>query len=163
MGKETSGATHLNTFPRAVRLKRRRLIRPLFDREREDVNTLAVGCIRLLYRTVVRERTGYDVPAQVGFAPGRVRSAVTRNRIRRILREVYRVHHHALVDLFLHRRDAVTVMVLFRGRAEAAASCIPRDLPVALEQLVARFTKDGAAVHPSSSRTMGVQGDTAGD
>ena len=122
-------------FPRAARLKRRRLIRPLFDRTRDDVGTVAVGCGRLLYRTVPRAQTGYGVPVQVGFAPGRVRTAVLRNRIRRLLREVYRVHQHTLVDLFAHRPETLTVMILFRGRPETAAACIPRDVPQALERL----------------------------
>lgn len=127
-------------FPRTARLKRRRLLRPLFDRKRRDVGTVAAGCVRLLFRTVPRADTGRQAPVQVGFAPGRIRTAVRRNRIRRLLREVYRRHQHALVDLFVQRGDTLTVMMLFRGRPEAADACIPRDLPAALEQLAARFT-----------------------
>ncbi len=129
------------TFPRAARLKRRRLIRSLFDRNRDDVGTVALGCVRLLYRAVPRAQTGYDVPVQVGFAPGRVRTAVVRNRIRRLLREVYRVHQHTLVDLFAHRPETLTVMVLFRGRPETATACIPRDLPQALERLAGQVAR----------------------
>ncbi len=139
--RAASEAERALAFPRAARLKRRRLIRPLFDRNREDVGTVAVGCVRLLYRTVPRAQTGYDVPVQVGFAPGRVRTAVLRNRIRRLFRAVYRVHQHTLVDLFLHRPETLTVMVLFRGRPETAKACIPRDLPQALEQLAAACEK----------------------
>ena len=137
--RAASEAGRAFTFPRAARLKRRRLIRPLFDRNRDDVGTVAVGCVRLLYRRVPRVETGCDVPVQVGFAPGRVRSAVARNRIRRLLREVYRVHQHTLIDLFVHRPETLTVMVLFRGRPARAASCIPHDLPVALKRLAAQF------------------------
>ena len=132
-------APHRYTFPRAARLKRRRLIRPLFDRSRDDVGTVAVGCVRLLYRVVPRAATGHDVPVQIGFAPGRTRTAVQRNRIRRLLREVYRVHQHILVDLFSHRAATLTVMVLFRSRPDNAARCIPRDLPVALQRAAARL------------------------
>ena len=127
-------------FPRSARLKRRRLIRPLFDRTRDDVGTVAVGCVRLLYRAVPRAQTGFDVPVQVGFATGRVRTAVLRNRLRRLLRETYRTHQYLLVDRFSPRPETLTVMVLFRGRPEAAASCIPHDLPRALEQVAARLS-----------------------
>lgn len=126
-------------FPRIHRLKRRRLIRPLFERNRDDVGTVAVGCVRLLFRTVPRADTGYDTPLQIGFAPGRTRTAAERNRVKRHLREVYRVHQSILIDLFLRRPDALTVMVLFRGKPERARSCVPRDLPRALEQLATRF------------------------
>ncbi len=128
------------TFPKSHRLKRRRLIRSLFDRSRDDVETVAVGCVRLLYRVVDREAIGHDVPLQVGFAPGRrVESGVERNRVRRLLREVYRVHQHALMDLFVSRPDALIVMMLFRGAPEQADDCIQEDLPQAIEQVAARF------------------------
>ena len=134
-GRPAPGTTRSLVFKRAARLKRRRLIRPLFDRNRGDVGTVAAGCVRLLYRIVPRGQTGYDVPVQIGFAPGRRRNAVQRNRVRRLLREVYRVHQYTLVDLFVHRPDTLTVMVLFRGNPAAAASCIPNDLPRALARL----------------------------
>ncbi len=123
------------TFPKSHRLKRRRLIRSLFDRSRTDVRTVATGCVRLLYRVVEREALGHDVPIQVGFAPGRrVESGVERNRVRRLLREVYRVHQHTLVDLFVSRPDAVIVMMLFRG-APAQADDIADDLPSAMADM----------------------------
>ncbi|PSQ90689.1 MAG: ribonuclease P [Bacteroidetes bacterium QS_4_64_154] len=132
------------TFPPSYRLKRRRLIRSLFDRGRDDVQTVAVGCVRVLCRVVEREALGQDVPLQVGFAPGsRAESGVERNRIRRLLREVYRVHQYTLVDLFVCRPDALIVMMLFRGAPEQAEDGIERDLPRAMGQVAARF-EEGA-------------------
>jgi ribonuclease P protein component len=126
------------TFPKSHRLKRRRLIRSLFDRNRDDVGTVAVGCVRLLFRVVDRDATGHDTPIQVGFAPGRrVTSGVERNRVRRLLREVYRVHQHTLVDLFVRTPHTLLVMILFRGDPAQADDCIERDLPRAMEQATA--------------------------
>jgi ribonuclease P protein component len=123
------------TFPRSHRLKRQRLIRSLFDRSRSDVRTVAAGCVRLLYRVVERDALGHDVPLQVGFSPGpRARGGVERTRIRRLLREVYRVNQYRLVDLCRGRGDALIVMILFRGRPAQASSCIARDLPRAMTQ-----------------------------
>ena len=131
------------TFPTSHRLKRRRLIRSLFDRSRDDVYTVAVGCVRLLFRVVDREETGHDTPIQIGFAPGRrVESGVERNRVRRLLREVYRVHQHTLVDLFVRRPHTLLVMILFRGAPAQADDCIERDLPVALERAASHFSSD---------------------
>ena len=132
------------TFPQSHRLKRRRLIRSLFDRSREDVETVAVGCVRLLFRIVDREETGLDVPIQVGFAPGRrVDSGVERNRVRRLLREVYRVHQHTLVDLFVRRHHPLIVMILFRGDPAEADDCIQDDLPRAMKQAADQLASDG--------------------
>lgn len=123
----------MERLPRAFRLKRKRLIRPLFDRRRSDVRTVARGCVRLLFRTVPRDDAG--VPIQVGFAAGRGGSAVRRNRIKRVLREVYRVRQQALVDLFSGTDRMLTLMVLYRGRIDGDESCIRRDLPAALRAL----------------------------
>ena len=102
---------------------------------------MAVGCIRLLFRVVDRAETGYDVPLQIGFAPGRnVRTGVDRTRVRRLLREGYRLNQHLLTDRFRDRDDALIVMALFRGRSRAEAeACIEHDLPRALQRCADRF------------------------
>jgi ribonuclease P protein component len=128
------------TFPRSHRLKRRRLIRSLFDRTRADTATEAHGCVRIVYRSVPRSELGHDVPLQVGFAPGRrVENAVQRNRVRRVLREVYRVHQHLLVDLFVRGDEALIAMILFRGDPASAGACIPRDLPTLMRRVADRL------------------------
>jgi len=137
------------TFPKSHRLKRRRLIRSLFDRERADVETVAVGCVRLLFRIIDREETGHDVPIQVGFAPGRrVDSGVERNRVRRLLREVYRVHQHTLVDLFVRTSRTLIVMILFRGDPAAADHCVENDLPAAMTRAANRLASYGGMSTP---------------
>lgn len=133
-----AASSRRQTFPRSHRLKRKRLIQSLFDRSRDDVHTVAAGCVRLLFRTATPEEVGHDVPVQIGFAPGRrVSSGVPRTRVRRLLREVYRVNQHLLVDLFVDRPDVLLVMALFRS-TEDQASRISRDLPRAMNQLADR-------------------------
>ena len=58
-----------NAFPRSRRLKRRRLLRPLFDRARPDVGRVRVGTVVLLFRTVEREETGAAHGEQGGRPP----------------------------------------------------------------------------------------------
>ena len=133
-------------FPRARRLKRRRLIRPLFQRHAPDVGRLRAGVVRLLYRTVPRAATGLDTPLQVGFAPGRTATKVARNRIRRVMRETFRHHQDGLLRQLDGRDDALTVFVLFQGREATAPGDIRRDLPRALDRLVRQL--DGASETP---------------
>lgn len=130
-------------LPRSFRLKRQRLIRPLFDRSRDDVGTISRGSIRLLYRVVPRTDTGADAPVQVGFAPGRASMAVRRNRIKRILREVYRIHQSDLVDLFFDTDRTLTLMILYRGSDADAEPRIRHDVPALLEELAARLRDPG--------------------
>ena len=56
-----------HAFPRSRRLKRRPLLRPLFERGRADVGRVRAGTVVVLYRTVPRAATGLDVGVQVGY------------------------------------------------------------------------------------------------
>lgn len=127
-------------FPRAFRLKRRRLIRPLFDRNAPDVGVVRAGSVVVRYRIVPREAAGADVPLQVGVAaPRRLGSKPDRNRVRRVLRETFRVHQHALVDLFADRPHTLTLMLLYQGRRPGAEAAIQHALPDALDRLARRI------------------------
>ena len=103
-------------FPRKARLKRRRLIKPLFDRGLSTSQSVSSGCIRLVYRCVPRSATGTDSWIQVGFAPGRHKHSVTRNRLRRRMREAWRTHLHLLSSDTIAGDTTLTVMVLYRVR-----------------------------------------------
>lgn len=149
MPAEYAVADHPNRFPRVAHLKRQRLIRPLFDRTRDDVGRLTGGVVQLRYRLVPREAVGVDVPLQVGFAPGRrARTSVGRNRLRRLMRETYRLHQHALQACFAPRAESLTLMVLFRGAEATAAEDLRRDLPDALHHLHDRLCTDAPPVSP---------------
>jgi len=138
-------------FPRSRRLKRRRLIRPLFERGRADVGRVRAGTVVVLYRAVPRADVGRDVGVQVGFAPGRRSTNARRTAVRRHLREAFRPNQGPLLDRFGDRPDCLTLMVLFRGRDETAADDIRRDLPVALAKLAAREVPLAAATAPPSA------------
>ena len=125
-------------FPRSRRLKRRRLIRPLFERDRADVGRVRAGTVVVLYRAVPRAATGHDVGVQVGFAPGRRRTNALRTAVRRHLRETFRQHQGPLLDRFGDRPDCLTLMLLYRGRDETAGPDVRRDLPAALARLADR-------------------------
>jgi len=110
------------------------------------VATLATGCVRLLWRFAPPDEVGADafdedVPLQIGFAPGRTRTAVRRNRIRRLLRETFRTQcQPRLLSALRARSDdddrVLTVMALFRSDPEATPDdAIRRDLERAMQKL----------------------------
>ena len=102
-------------FPRSMRLKRRQLIAPLFERSASDTKSLVAGSIRILYRFVPRSATGTDAPIQVGFAPGRCRNAVQRNQIKRQMRETWRRNQNLIGFETVPAAETLTLMVLRRS------------------------------------------------
>ena len=88
--------------------------------------------------TIERAATGVDTPLQVGFAPGRRQTAVLRNRLRRLMRETFRLHQAPLIERFAERPDTLTLFILFRGREATAGPDLRRDLPEAVARLARR-------------------------
>ncbi len=150
-------APRLHAFPRGRRLKRRRLLRPLFDRARPDVGRVRVGPVVLLTRVVARAETGADSPVQVAFAPGRIVRGAGRVRLRRVMRETFRLHQQPLVDAFAGRPDCLSAVVLFRGPAATAEADVRRCLPEALRRAADRHASRPVAAlrHPDADRTSG--------
>jgi len=102
-------------FPRSMRLKRRRLIVSLFDRSDFTTKSVSVGSIRILYRFVSQRETGVATSIQVGFAPGKCKNSVQRNRLRRQLRECWRKNQHVVQAHQFPDHHTLTLMVLTRG------------------------------------------------
>ncbi len=143
---EASGPTaRSQRFPGTLRLKQRRLLRPLF--RRSEAASVAAGGIRLLYRRV--PRAPQMPPLQVAFLPGKQPTSVVRNRVRRTLREVYRCHHARLVDLLpLGPAEMLTLGVLLRAAPTPDLYArVAHDLPRALDRLVAALGAPDASSH----------------
>ncbi|MCY4170938.1 MAG: ribonuclease P protein component [Bacteroidetes bacterium] len=102
-------------FTRSMRLKRRRLIAPLFDRTNNGIRSVASGSIRILFRFVPQNETGVVTPVQIGFAPGRCKNSVQRNRLRRQMREFWRINQHVVPTHQFPDDQTLTLMVLARG------------------------------------------------
>jgi len=121
----------VRSFPRSRRLKRHRLIKLLFDRHASSV--IRCGCIRLHYAIVPRSSTGTDSPVQVGFAPNRQKTKVLRNRLRRIMRETWRINQHVLDTGSINSTSTLIVMALSRPPADEMS--IRRDMTRVMRRL----------------------------
>ncbi|MDA0379565.1 MAG: ribonuclease P protein component [Bacteroidetes bacterium] len=123
-------------FPLARRLKRKRFIEPLFDRNNPDRQSIRAGCVRIVFRFV--PEGSFDAPFQVGVAVGKSRGhAPRRNRIKRVIRETLRHGQDSLERCVAEAGQPLTAMVLFQGSDEPAAT-IRRDVEEALRRLIRR-------------------------
>ncbi len=124
--------------------------------------TTAAGCIRLLVRASPATALAPGpypggVPLQVALVPGRQPSAVVRNRVRRQLREVYRVHHGRLVGLAPFQAlaaagEGLAVAILFRGAVGPDLHAqVARDLPRALDRLAVALSAAEAPARPPAA------------
>lgn len=126
-------------FPLARRLKRKRFIEPLFDREDPERQSVRAGCVRIVYRPVPED--SFEAPFQVGVAVGRSRGhAPRRNRIKRVIRETLRHRQDELETCAVRSGSALTAMFLFQGKDETAA-VIRKDVEEALRRLSRRLSE----------------------
>lgn len=116
-------------LPRRVSLKSQVVIRSLFTKGQSEF--LAVGCIRVLYRTI----PFCGSPFLVGFAVRRQLRAVDRNRIKRHMREAVRLQQALLSS----PERTLALMIVFRGSGQQSGCRIRRDLANLLERLQVRL------------------------
>ncbi len=123
-------------LPRAYRLKSRSLIRPLFESGDPEARSVAAGTIRAVFRFVPQSASG-AAPIQVGFFVGRrTGKAVTRNRIRRRMREAYRRRHADVAAAMDHPGRMLTLALIYRGDGDTRWPAILHDMDSVLDRFL---------------------------
>ncbi len=140
-------------LPGSHRLKHRRLIRSLFDRSAADVRQVSSGAIRAVFRFVpLEDYPDLTVNVQVGFFVGRkVGGAVVRNKVRRRMREAYRMYHRDVVMDMSGRQCVLVLGLIFRGRTKASWPSISGDVSNVVRNVLDIVQqRNGASPAPAS-------------
>lgn len=118
-----------NTFSKQQRLKSRKKLQQLFAGRK----AVYAEDVKLLFLSEDAE-TG-TVKCGVGLNGRFFKKAVDRNRIKRLLREAYRLQQHELRNLALQHQKELSVFVLYTGRDMPDYHKLYEAVGVALQKL----------------------------
>jgi ribonuclease P protein component len=121
------------TFQRAERLKSRKVIEQLF----KQGQSFAHYPLQLVW-TVVEERQS-DFPVQFALTvpKKKFKKAVTRNRLRRLIREAYRLNKHRLYAALPPNEKQLALLVIYTGQDVPPFA----EIETAMQQMLRRFVK----------------------
>ncbi len=120
-------------FKKDERLKSRKRIATLF----KGGHSFAQYPLRVFWIAVEKSQGDSPVQFAVSVAKKKFPKAVHRNRLRRQLREAWRLHKHVLNAAAPHKTSGLAVMMLYTG-----AEALPyADIETAMKQLIRRLLK----------------------
>ncbi len=122
------------TFRKAERLTSRKI----FERLMMDGKSVIEPPFRLIWRVEILDS---KFPVQVGFAvPKKLfSSAVDRNRIKRMMREVYRKNKASIYPLLKEKEKQLALLLIYSGKSMPLYAEAERKLTLILKRLVKVF------------------------
>ena len=130
------GPTSSFSFPKSEKLKSLKLFEKLF----ENGNSLNKFPVKLLWIPVKSENNS---PVKVGFAVSsrKIKLAVKRNRIKRLMRESYRLNKQALIDSCIKKEIGLAVVFLFNGNEPISYVETKEKIILLLQRLISLHEK----------------------
>jgi len=117
------------TYTKSEKLKSRKLLNQIFA-EGKSLNAFP---LKLTYRIQDVDGIG-TAKVGVGVSSRYFKKAVNRNRVKRLLREAYRLNKYLLADL-LPENKQINLFILFIGKDLAETNLIAEKLPMILQKL----------------------------
>lgn len=120
-------------FKKNEKLKSRKRIAGLF----EGGQSFAKYPLRVVWAGVEQREGDAAVQFGVSVAKKKFPRAVHRNRIRRLVREAWRLHKHRLIEASSGKQQALAVMMLYTGTEELPFI----EVEAAMKELIHRLLK----------------------
>ncbi|MCB0560107.1 MAG: ribonuclease P protein component [Phaeodactylibacter sp.] len=121
------------TFQKGERLKSRKVIGALF----KEGKSFGQYPLRLVYMPVRERRSEFPAQFTVSVPKKKFPKAVTRNRIRRQVREAWRLNKHRLYRVLEEEEGQIVLLVIYVALEELPYPEIER----AMRQMIGRLAK----------------------
>jgi len=122
------------------KLKSRKLMEELFS----GGKSFSVFPVKLFYKEV-KEPIDFPVKAGVGASSKRFKKAVERNRIKRLLRESYRLNKLPLIEFATREKKQVAVFFLFIDKVLPDYTILQEKMPLLIDKLIKQLNENTAA------------------
>lgn len=128
------------SYGKQEKLKSRKLIDQLFA----GGKTFSVFPVKVFYLPV-EEPLDNPVKAGVGVSTRHFKKAVDRNRIKRLLRESYRLEKQVLYDAVNTRQKRLAVFFLYIDKVKPEPALLQQKMPLILQKLIKALHENTAA------------------
>ncbi|MBC7720444.1 MAG: ribonuclease P protein component [Pedobacter sp.] len=124
------------TFNKQEKLKSRKLIQQLFA----EGKSFLVFPVKVMYLQVAEPM---DFPLKVGVSASSrsFKKAVDRNKIKRVLREQYRLNKLPLHNFVTENNQHTAVFFLYIGKALPEKGLIEKKMPIIIQKLITTFNE----------------------
>lgn len=121
------------TFPKSERLCLEKKIQALF---RDGQNFLIYP-----YKVIYRIHDAGEVPIQIAISVSKRYSkrAVRRNRVKRLIRESYRLNRNELQQTLIAQEKSIEIMFVFVGKKEESFSFMESRMKRVLAELIGKL------------------------
>jgi len=119
------------TFNKQEKLKSKKLIESVFTKGK----SFLVFPVKVMY-LVVDEPLDFPIKIGVTASSRSFKKAVDRNRIKRILREQYRLHKLPLHEFTTEHQIQIAVFFMFIDKAVPPTSLVKKKMPLIIEKLI---------------------------
>ena len=119
-----------NTFSSEEKLKSKKIIDQLF----KEGKSVSSNGFTLVY--LIRPLTSF-YPAQAGFSVPKkfFKHAVDRNRVKRLMREVYRLNKISLYETLVCRKQQMAIMFIYKGKEVPGYEVVLKGVSACLKKL----------------------------